>query len=126
MQNCNFILAILLEMSSVQVKTVVGILTWFLYTVTLVRTETEPRCNHHCAVMDAVNVEICLFGEEDIEFFSSCCPQCQWINSRNEWQGISFEWRVYPNSPHTYGQYNCVNQSNNNTMVRSVFAIPQS
>ena len=118
-------------MLSVKAKLIVVILTWFYYTVTLAPTEAHPYCNNICTLVDGAKVEICLFNDEDMWTFQGCCPLCQWVNFRNKSLGDSFQWGIFPNAPgsvssHTYGQYNCVNQSNNNTIVRRVFTIPQS
>ena len=81
-------------------------------------------CNRCCDIRD-VNMNVCIIlgSENTSRFFHSCCPDCMWVNFRNESQGESFLWS---SNNHHYEQFNCVNSSNNNSVVQQVLVIPKS
>ena len=81
----------------------------------------QPDCNRDCMLMNNVMIEICLFKDSDMKHFSSCCSECKWVDFQNVSYGESFWWN---SESHSYGQYNCTNESE--IAVRRIMVIPKS
>ena len=81
----------------------------------------QPDCNRNCTLRNNVIIEICLFKDGDMKYFSSCCTECKWVDFQNVSHGNFFVWN---SESHSYGQYNCTNESE--VAVRRIMVIPKS